>query len=192
MNILKETTEIEETLPISFLTDMVSKGWEEVGYLKDTIATIKESFKDTTKVEAIMQDLMDAYLVFIGQVELYLDTEESISPDLAEVNSEKAAESTTGAKPDEVLADQTQLDTVELQVKPIIDSSDEIKEIEDLDPEETITPIQPEPVLDKESITDFFVDFDEPDLTEPRVTDADLYGEENSETEYNKLRSQLA
>ena len=38
---------------------------------------------------------------------------------------------------------------------------------------------------------EFFVDFEEPDLTEPGISDEELYGEENSEQAYNKLRSQL-
>ena len=78
MRILKEEAEIQESLPVSFVTDMMSKGWDEVGYLREASAAIKETYKDTAKIEELMQDLMDAYLVFIGQLELYLNNEEDI------------------------------------------------------------------------------------------------------------------
>ena len=39
MKILKEN---KEKLPISFLTDFISKSWEEVGYLKADIEAIKQ------------------------------------------------------------------------------------------------------------------------------------------------------
>jgi hypothetical protein len=42
MKILKES---KETLPIAFLTDFISKGWEEVGYLKADIEAIKDKTK---------------------------------------------------------------------------------------------------------------------------------------------------
>ena len=84
MKILKENTELKEILPVSFLTDMISKGWEEVGYLKESSTAIREAYKDTSKIEALMQELMDAYLVFIGQIEMYLEDKENISADAAE------------------------------------------------------------------------------------------------------------
>ena len=34
---MKILNEAKENLPISFLTDFISKGWEEVGYLKADI-----------------------------------------------------------------------------------------------------------------------------------------------------------
>ena len=42
MKILKES---KENLPIAFLTDFISKGWEEVGYLKADIEAIKEKLQ---------------------------------------------------------------------------------------------------------------------------------------------------
>ena len=65
MKILREDNEpiIKEALPTSFLTDMMSKGWEEVGYLKEASAAIKETYVNTAKVESMMQDLMDTYKI---------------------------------------------------------------------------------------------------------------------------------
>ena len=34
---------------------MMSKGWDEVGYLREASAAIKETYKDTAKVEELMQ-----------------------------------------------------------------------------------------------------------------------------------------
>jgi len=70
--------ESKEELPVSFLTDFISKGWEEVGYLKATIESIKESYSGTKKVEELIQDLVDAYLVCIGQLELHIHKEKYI------------------------------------------------------------------------------------------------------------------
>ena len=69
MKILKES---KETLPIAFLTDFISKGWEEVGYLKADIEAIKEAYKGTKPIEGLIQDLIDAYLVCIGQLEAHI------------------------------------------------------------------------------------------------------------------------
>ena len=57
MRILKEDTVIvKETLPVSFLTDMISKGWDEVGYLKDASSAIKETYKDTAKINKMITE----------------------------------------------------------------------------------------------------------------------------------------
>ena len=79
MRILKEDNNpVVTELPISFITDMISKGWEEVGYLREAGEAIKVDYQGTEKVEQLMQDLMDAYLVFIGQLEAYLHKEDYI------------------------------------------------------------------------------------------------------------------
>lgn len=41
----------KEKLPVSFLTDFISRGWDDVGYLKETIKSIGENFSGTKKVE---------------------------------------------------------------------------------------------------------------------------------------------
>jgi hypothetical protein len=75
MKIVKEAVlnEAKEKLPVSFLTDFISKGWEEVGYLKADIEAIKEAYSGTGKIEELIQGLIDAYLVCIGQMELHLN-----------------------------------------------------------------------------------------------------------------------
>ena len=89
MEIMKEEklaetklTESKEKLPISFLTDFVSRGWDDVGYLKETIKSISESFSGTKKVEELLQALVDAYLVCIGQLEAHLQAKDYLDTDL--------------------------------------------------------------------------------------------------------------
>jgi len=65
--------ESKEKLPVDFMTQFVSKGWEEIGNLKASRDAIKKEFKDTKNVEKIIQDLEDAYLVAVGQMELFLN-----------------------------------------------------------------------------------------------------------------------
>ena len=65
-----------ETLPIEFLTQFISTGWEEVGRLKAEIDGIKAEFSGTDKVVDILQSLVDQYLICLGQTEAFMhDTE---------------------------------------------------------------------------------------------------------------------
>lgn len=199
MKILKEDTAIKEILPVSFLTDMISKGWEEVGYLRESSVAIRETYKDTSKIEALMQDLMDAYLVFIGQIETYLEDKENISAD--------STEETPAVKTE--VNNTAELPEAEIEIEPI-DSTPEINP--DIEPESetdvdytTSGEIATSGDFDEFAISDqeletkrepiepfeFFVDFEEPDMSEPRLSDEDLYGHEDSEFEQNKLKAQL-
>ena len=74
----------KEKLPVSFLTDFISRGWEDVGYLKETIRSISENFSGTKKVEDLLQGLLDAYLVCIGQLELHVSAKDYLDTDLGE------------------------------------------------------------------------------------------------------------
>lgn len=181
MRILKEETEVKETLPVSFITDMMSKGWDEVGYLREASAAIKEEYNGTDKVEELMQDLMDAYLVFLGQLEAYLHKEEDI---------------TTNIEPEETPMPKKDAIEDEEEKKELPEAEIEIEPIAEVEEEEEIPVVAPKampkaPVVTDDSF-DFFVDFDEPDMSQPRLTDDELYGHEDSEYEHNKLRSLLS
>ena len=193
MRILKEDTNItKEELPVSFLTDMISKGWEEVGYLREASNAIQETYRDTAQVEELMQGLMDAYLVFIGQIEAYLNKEESITPVAAddEISIEvKAEDQPETEKLPEAEVDMKPLKPIGSEVSTAVTdghiaSSDDFNEfaISDAELEKHRAPVEP---------FEFFVDFDEPDLSEPSLSDDDLYGYENPEFEQNKLRAQI-
>lgn len=178
MRILKEDTTIKESLPVSFITDMMSKGWDEVGYLREASAAIKETYEDTAKVEGLMQDLMDAYLIFIGQLEAYLHEEENI---VASVESVKE-ESTKAEEPDEAEA-STEIEAdvdIESELKDL--KADKVSDhIEPLpEAEFEIEPLD-EPVRPVEASDpfEFFTDFDDPDMTTPPLQDSDLYDEHN-------------
>ena len=199
MKILKEDTLTKEVLPVSFLTDMISKGWEEVGYLRESSTAIRETYKDTSKIETLMQELMDAYLVFIGQIEMYLEDKENISADATEesestpVVAKELPEAELKIEPinvdgdlpeDDLVADveatKEKEDTRTFSDKPLDDFVDDMPAIKPVAAQEE--PVEP---------FEFFVDFDEPDMSEPRLSDDDLYGHEDSEFEQNKLKAQL-
>ena len=196
MKILREDNEpiIKEALPTSFLTDMMSKGWEEVGYLKEASGAIKETYVNTAKVESLMQDLMDAYLVFIGQIELYLNAEKDIAATTGldsetdvdtgvEIPTEEATASKPAQKPELPEADIELHALEEPAIRGAIASEGDFDDFK-IANDEVVAKATEEPF-------DFFVDFDEPDMTEPRLTDDDLYGHEDSELEQNKLKAQL-
>lgn len=169
MKILKENentnTASVEDLPISFITDQISRGWDEVGYLKEAAAAIKADYKGTAPIEQAMQDLMDAYLIFIGQLELHLHKEDYIdTTELGMNNTETALVK----------------DLPDAEVSP----EDVTIEIED-----DGFPINPKPIETKQPSKkategsepfEFFVDFDEPDWSQPRLTDEELYGDERA------------
>jgi hypothetical protein len=190
MRILKEDTDIKnEVLPLPFLTDMVSKGWEEVGYLKEASAAIGTEYTNTDKVQQIMQDLIDAYLVFLGQLEAHLHNEDYIEePDTDNAKDDKEEDEEEDTKTD---AEKSAKDVEEPEVEIDEDDEEEIPEAK-IDPE--LLAVQDKPAVAPVTMNsdfDFFVDFDEPDMSQPRLTDDELYGHEDSEYEQARLRSML-
>ena len=91
MKILKEEQINKEELPITFITSFVSRGWEEVGMLKEQIKALKAEFKNIGKIEEILQGLIDAYLINIGQLELFLHENDYVEVPAVEA-AEEAAE----------------------------------------------------------------------------------------------------
>lgn len=92
MKILKE--EKKEKLPVEFIADYISKSWEEVGNLKSTIYSIKQSFTGTKDIANILEELLDAYLITIGQLQELIEEKDIVIPTsdtkLKEELSEKA------------------------------------------------------------------------------------------------------
>ena len=158
---MKILNEAKENLPVSFLTDFISKGWEEVGYLKADIEAIKQSFKGTQKVEELIQSLIDAYLVCIGQLEAHISDKKYIEyPEesgLGETLKESLEEDlniTVNTDKIEIKVEPEQVEEVKINNKPEVEKDREIEEFE------------------------YFCDFDEPDLTQPKLTDKELYNED--------------
>lgn len=155
MKILKEEQIRQEELPITFITSFVSRGWEEVGMLKEQIKALKEEFggKGIEKIEEIFQGLIDAYLINIGQLELFLHENDYV--EVPEIEEEKAEE------------------PVEEEENEEVEETEEEVEIDD----EVEVEVEPQKVVknvpaDFEAF-EYFVDFDEPEGE--ALTDDDLY-----------------
>ena len=158
MKILKEEQIRQEELPITFITSFVSRGWEEVGMLKEQIKALKEEFggKGIEKIEEIFQGLIDAYLINIGQLELFLHENDYVEvPEIEEEKEEKVEE-------------PAEEDEIEVADEEEIEIEDEIEAEVEVEPQSVVrqTP------GDFEAF-EYFVDFDEPEGE--ALTDDDLY-----------------
>ena len=219
MEIMKEEklaetklNESKEKLPISFLTDFVSRGWDDVGYLKETIKSISESFSGTKKVEELLQALVDAYLVCIGQLEAHLQAKDYLDTDLdnkltedvdihidgdevsiTDDNGEKVAtvpvESAAEEKPAECESSECDVPPAEVEIPAVVEPAEEPIAA---DNGEFNTPFEfdaPEAdgvrKFEKPEVADFFVDFDDP-VGEP-ITEKDLYGDGEEPIEGEKI-----
>ena len=175
MKILKENENTNitpvEDLPISFITDQISKGWDEVGYLKEAAAAVKADYKGTAPIEQAMQDLMDAYLIFIGQLELHLHKEDYIATTELEADNTDAAiikELPDAEITPEDITIEMDSDEPPISPKPIEIEQPSKKAAESSEPFE------------------FFVAFDEPDWSQPRLTDDELYGDMQADNKYSR------
>ena len=176
MKILKESKEI---LPIAFLTDFISKGWEEVGYLKADIEAIKEVYKGTKPIESLIQDFIDAYLVCIGQLEAHLHDNKYL-----EYPEESGLSGTTLEEELELKISSDKVEIKTEKTTPVdVNEEDDIITI-GIDEDATegkIEPLtQPKSKANKSAVEagepfEYFVDFEEPDMSQPRLTDEDLY-----------------
>ena len=219
MEIMKEEklaetklTASKEKLPISFLTDFVSRGWDDVGYLKETIKSISESFSGTKKVEELLQALVDAYLVCIGQLEAhlqakdYLDTdidnkltedvdihidsdEVSITNDSGEEVATVPVKSAAEEASAECEGQECDVLPAEVEIPAVVEPAEEPIAA---DNGEFNTPFEfdaPEAdgvrKFEKPEVADFFVDFDDP-VGEP-ITEKDLYGDGEEPIEGEKI-----
>ena len=176
MKILKES---KENLPIAFLTDFISKGWEEVGYLKADIEAIREAYKGTKPIEGLIQDLIDAYLVCIGQLEAHLQDKNYL--DYPEDSG------LSGAKLEEDLELKISADKVEIKTEkatPVeVNEEDDlitigVEEVEEEKFDDSKLAMSDKKVAEVNEPFEYFVDFDEPDMTQPKLTDKELYNED--------------
>ena len=152
MKILKEA---KEKLPISFITDFISNGWDEVGILKADIEAIESEFSSTKEISKLIQDLIDAYLVCIGQMEAHLHEKDYIEyPE-----DSKLTESVTEEAPklEEDINIKIEADKVKIE--------EEAPEVEE------VKPVIDEPVVEAPKATsetfEYFCDFDEPCEAKP-------------------------
>lgn len=165
MKIINESK--KEKLPIDFITQFVSKGWDEVGMLKASKDAIKATFKETTKVESIIQDLIDSYLVCIGQMELYLDKKDYLDiPEASELNEAANADEDLKLQEDLELKNSGDFDIevkqednkVKIEIEPKAEEEPETEETED-EPE---TEEETDEETAKPDAFEYFMDFAEP------------------------------
>ena len=159
MKIINESK--KEKLPIDFITQFVSKGWDEVGMLKASKDAIKTTFKETAKVESIIQDLIDAYLVCIGQMELYLDKKDYLDiPEASELNETTNADEDLKLQEDLELKNSGDFDVevkqednkVKIEIEPKEEEPETEEEEEETEDEEAAKP----------DAFEYFMDFAEP------------------------------
>lgn len=179
MKILKES---KENLPIAFLTDFISKGWEEVGYLKADIEAIKEAYKGTKPIETLIQDLIDAYLVCIGQLEAHLHDKNYLDyPEESGLSGEKLEEDLEL----KVSADKIEIKTEKATPVEVNEEDDlitiglaEVEEEKEAEFDDSKLAMSDKKVAEINEPFEYFVDFDEPDMTQPKLTDKDIYNED--------------
>lgn len=177
MKILKESKEL---LPISYITSFISKGWEEVGILKEELKAIKETFKENKKVEDCLNNLIDSYLICIGQMEELLDNKkylefpeekelkealtEEVKPDLEaidiikdklDIQGDEETNEIIFSEKDQIEDPEAQKLTIEVNDEEFDVISSEIQSEEEIEDEES--------TKDKEEVREafeYYCDFD--------------------------------
>lgn len=154
MKIINEAK--KEILPIDFITSFISRGWNEIGSLKTDINSIKQVFKNTTKVEEILQNLLDAYLIAIGQMELQLDKKEYLEiPDEKQLTEDIDSLAIKKTEPETDI--KTSRPKISADPSSLINKQSEIKLTLEDDEKDVETP-------EKETENfEFFTDFEEPE-----------------------------
>lgn len=114
---MAELKESKETLPVSLLTDLIGKGWAEVGNIKADIEAIGSTYKGTKQIQDTLQALADSYLIAIGQLEAFAENKdyiefpeddedkalkEAVNVNIEVKNYDADAETKIEVKPDEV------------------------------------------------------------------------------------------
>lgn len=133
--------ENKDNLPITYLTTLVSRGWEEVGMLREEIEAVKKEFKNTSAIEECVNNLIDAYLICIGTVEGILDNKKYVKfPEEASALKEAVEEIKPEMEAIDVIKNQVELQVEDDEVslinkgaedadKLVLDVSDEEREI---------------------------------------------------------------
>ena len=173
----------KEKLPVSFITDFISSGWDSVGYLKANIEAIEEAYTGTKKITDLIQALSDAYLICIGQMEDLLERDDYIDyPEESGLATDETApkenkKAEDDSKEDEIdpaefakikagnghpgmTVDELNKAVAELNKKDKAEDA-EIGQ-EDVDAFTVEEPTAPAPQASGEPF-EFFVDFDEPE-----------------------------
>lgn len=160
----------KETLPLSFVTSFMSEGWEKVGMLKEQKEAIHSSFSGTQPIEEIIQNLIDAYLICLGQIELYLNKDGTVEiPSEEELKLKEnivSSESFSASKKEIV-------ETIGIPSNVNNISKAEIEEEKELENSQSKQQLSED--SEKPEAFEYFCDFDDPS-GEP-LTDKDIYNQ---------------
>lgn len=100
---LEESKKIK--LPASFITDFIAKGWGEIGLLNDQIKSFQQEFTGGSKVITILQQLVDNYLICVGQLEQLLAKGYDIVAQVPDQTAKDLKESLSAQQLEQELAD---------------------------------------------------------------------------------------
>lgn len=172
MKILKEAK--KEILPVDFIASFISKSWDEVANLKANISGLKQTFTGTKEIESILEDLLDAYLIAIGQLQQNLEKKDIVIPNKDEPLKEELSEKAETVVAKLILDEKDAIEKYNAAVEELEDdqvyskAEDVLKHIneEELEHIEELSNI----LIDEEKSTpkekdDFFnAEFDEPEI----------------------------
>lgn len=173
----EEEAPVQDDFPTTLLTSLVSEGWDRIGILKEQISNIKEdpAFKDYQCLTDIIQDLVDAYLVCVGQMECLLHNSDAISDknDVGVVAIDNVAAVTEPNVSGTQIVANPNLNVPE--EKEVTGEIEDNKFVPDEPVEEPVKISVKETPKTVEVDSEYFVDFDEPDDSEKSYTDEDIY-----------------
>ena len=176
---LKESTEkklpMDKDFSSSVVIQLLQDGWGEIGGLQDQISLLNQ-YKNSSKLTSILQKLLDAYLIFVGQLEGYLDDKNIVDfPDekqLKEEINQKINEN--DPKTNKIFQPAEKTESNEEEKSAITTAESEIPSLNQTEiKEEADLPLDK---VEEEPKNNFFVDFEDPKGDRP-LTDADLYDE---------------
>lgn len=176
---LKESTEkklpMDKDFSSSVVTQLLQDGWGEIGGLQDQISLLNQ-YKNSSKLTSILQKLLDAYLIFVGQLEGYLDDKNIVDfPDEKQLKEEMHLKiNENDQKTNKIFQSVEKKEDNDEEKSAIITAEPEIASLNQTEIEDEID--LPLDKAEEEPKNDFFVDFEDPKGDRP-LTDADIYDE---------------
>lgn len=165
MKILKEAK--KELLPVEFVANFISQSWDEVANLKANISGLKQSFTGTKEIEKILEDLLDAYLIAIGQLQQSLEKKDIVIPN-------------TENKLKEEFVERNEVNIEKIEDEKVEDNDLELS-VELNDIEENLDEQAIESRVSKTEKEDFFnSDFEEPETSELEESDFKRWQRQNN------------
>ena len=155
---------IKDVLPADIVTGQVSERWAQISTLKAMIEELKECYSKSGRVVGILQNLLDAYLVAVGQLELHLhdnnylgdadeDTPELI--DAARLTIKAGEKASEVAEPEKEMPDSEEQD-YDLQDAEVDAADLKVSKKKLPDEEDVIMDDFPKPVGDKLTDEDLY------------------------------------